>query len=218
MNDSAVPTQKPVEWMLHTRARTMDADDRLRLDYEQTTQLMRTLTDIRFKLLAFVPTIAGATVAFLGHPRSAAELLGVGLLGLFATVGILLWELRNAQVLDGVVHRAELLERKLGLASMLDAEATPGGLLSERPWQRLTLFGMLAVRHDRGVGLVYGAALAGWSYIVAWGALRALDVGGARKIGALVGAAVGVLVVAEVERLGRGSGAGAARDTEPRST
>jgi hypothetical protein len=45
----------------------MDADDRLRLDYEQTTQLIRTLTDIRFKLLAFVPTIAGATVGLVGR-------------------------------------------------------------------------------------------------------------------------------------------------------
>ncbi len=33
----------------------LDADDRLQLDYDQTQQLLRTLTDIRFKLLAFVP-------------------------------------------------------------------------------------------------------------------------------------------------------------------
>jgi len=32
----------------------LDADDRLQLDYDQTQQLLRTLTDIRFKLLAFV--------------------------------------------------------------------------------------------------------------------------------------------------------------------
>jgi hypothetical protein len=37
-----------------------DVDERLRLDYDQTTDLVRTLTDVRFKLLAFVPTISGA--------------------------------------------------------------------------------------------------------------------------------------------------------------
>jgi hypothetical protein len=80
------------------------------------------------------------------------------------------------------------------------------GLFSERPSRPLTLFGLVAARHDRGLGLVYGGALAGWSYLVAWGALRAVDVGGARKIGAVIGAAAGLLVVAEVERLGRRNG------------
>jgi hypothetical protein len=66
----------------------MDADDALRLDYEQTTQLLRTLVDVRFKLLAFVPTITVAAVGLVGQPRPAAELLGVGMLGLLATIGV----------------------------------------------------------------------------------------------------------------------------------
>ena len=180
----------------------MDADDRLRLDYEQTTQLMRTLTDIRFKLLAFVPTIAGTTVGLLGSPRPSAELIAVGLLGLVSTLGIFLWELRNVQLLDGVVRRAEVLERRLGLASVLEGEARPGGMVSERPRQTLTLFGMLGVRHEHGLGLVYGAALAGWTYLVLWGLLKALDVGGARTIGGVVGIIAGVVVYVEVARFG----------------
>ena len=51
------------------------------------------------------------------------------------------------------------------------------------------------------MALVYGAALAGWSYLVAWGALRALDVGSARKLGAALGVVAGALVVGEVRRL-----------------
>jgi hypothetical protein len=181
----------------------MDADDRLRLDYEQTTQLMRTLTDIRFKLLAFVPTIAGATVAFVGRvPAPSAELLAVGLLGLVSTLGIFLWELRNVQLLDGVVRRAEALERRLGLASVLDGEAGPGGMVGERPPQTLTLFGMLGVRHEHGLGLVYGAALGGWTYLVVWGLLKSLDVGGARTIGGVVGVVAGLVVYVEVARFG----------------
>jgi hypothetical protein len=167
-------------------------DETVRLDYEQTKQLICTLTDIRFKLLAFVPTIAGATVGFLGGGQPAAQLLGVGLLGLAATTGILLYELRNMQVHDSAIEHAESLEQKLGL-----------GLFSGRPSERLTPFGLVAARHERGLGLVYGAALAGWTYIVMWGVLRAFDVGGARNVGAVVGAIAGLVVVAEVERLGR---------------
>ena len=169
----------------------MDADDRLRLDYEQTTELMRTLSDIRFRLLAFVPTFAGATVGLVGRAEPSSVLLAVGLLGLSATLGILLYELRNAQIFDSLVDRAAMLEQKLGL-----------GLFNERPRDNVTLFGMVAARHERGLGLVYGAALAGWTYLTVWGALRALDLGGARKVGALVGIAAWALVVVDVERIG----------------
>jgi hypothetical protein len=172
----------------------MEANDALRLDYEQTTQLMRTLTDIRFKLLAFVPTIAGAAVGLLGSGSSAAELLSVGFLGLSATFGVLLYELRNSELYDSIIERAVDLEQKLGL-----------GLLTHRAQKRATLFGLVSARHERGVGLVYGAALAGWTYLFVWGALRALDVGGAQKIGAVAGVVVGTAVVVEVERLVRTS-------------
>jgi hypothetical protein len=167
-----------------------ESNDALRLDYEQTTELMRTLTDIRFKLLAFVPTIAGAAVGFMGSGHSASDLLAIGLLGLVATVGVLLYELRNSELYESIIERAVELEQRLGL-----------GLLSRRAQKRATLFGVVSARHERGIGLVYGAALAGWTYLFVWGALRALDVGGARKIGAVVGVIVGAAVVGEVERL-----------------
>jgi|SRR5580765_3283337 len=171
----------------------MEADESLRLDYEQTTQLMRTLTDIRFKLLAFVPTIAGAAVGLLGAgSHSPSELLAVGFLGLAATVGILLYELRNSELYDSIIERAVDLEQKLGL-----------GLLSRRAQKRATLFGVVSARHERGMGLVYGAALSGWTYLFVWGALRSLHVGDARQIGAVAGIVVGVAVVVEVERLVR---------------
>jgi hypothetical protein len=186
-------------------AATVDADDRLRLDYEQTTALYRTLVDVRFKLLAIVPTISGAAVAFLGRPRSAAELLALGLLGLVATLGIFLYELRNTEIHDAAVQRAQELEQRLGFPSAVQADR-PGGLFSERPARTVRLFGLVTVTNDRGLALVYGAAIAGWSYLVAWGALRALDVAAARKLGAVIGAALGLLVLAEGERIARRSG------------
>ncbi len=180
----------------------MGENDLVRLDYEQTTQLVRALTEIRFRLLAFVPTIAGAAVAFVSDPGSASDLLAVGLLGLVATLGIFIYELRNSQIYDAAIHRATVLERRLGIRSIVD-EARVGGIFTERPRRSMRLFGRAAVWHDRGLALVYAAALAGWTYLVGWGALALIDLPGARDVGALLGAAAAVFVLYEVDRLDR---------------
>jgi hypothetical protein len=150
----------------------LDDQARLRLEYEQTSQFMRTLTDIRFRLMAIVPVFAGISVGFFGHPQPAAELLGVGVLGLVATLGIYIDERRNMEVYVAAVARARQLERELGLQS--------GQLVS----------------HELGLALVYSAALAGWSYLVGWGLMRALEIGGGREIGLAIGAAAGIAVLA----------------------
>jgi hypothetical protein len=54
-----------------------------------------------------------------------------------------------------------------------------------------------------GLALVYGAALAGWTYVVAWGALRSLDVGDAQRTGGAIGIAVGVAALIDLVRIGR---------------
>jgi len=172
-------------------------DDRLRLEYEQMLQLARTLTEVRFKLLAFVPTIAGFGVAFFGKPGPAVELLAIGLIGLVATLGVLIYELRNSETYAAAVSRAAEIERALEMPS------GPGGLLSERRGQTLRPFGLVAVWQGRGLALVYGAAVAGWTYLVAWGALKALGVGNARNIGLEIAVVVGLVVVADVERIDR---------------
>ena len=171
----------------------------LRLDYQQTTDLLRTLTDVRFKLLALVPTLSGTAIAILGHPSSAAELLGVGLLGLTATLGILLYELRNTELSEYGMRRAQQLEARLGLPSISGTGA--GGLFSERPSRTLRLFGLARVDRDRGLTLVYSAALAGWTYLVAWGAAHALGLAHARQVGGAIGVAVGLLLLAELGRI-----------------
>ena len=173
--------------------------DLLRLDYDHTLDQLRTLTDVRFKLLALVPTLSGVAIGLLGRPRSAAELLGVGLLGLCATLGILFYELRNTQLSDYATQRAKAVERELGLVSAFGA-AGPGGLYSERPDRSVHVLGV-ELGHDRGLSLVYGAALAGWAYLVSWGALRALDVARPRAIGGIIGVCVGLVVVAALLRV-----------------
>ncbi len=177
-----------------------NGSDRLRLDYDQTTEFLRSITDTRFKLLAIVPTISGAAVAFLSRGRSTGELLAVGLLGLAATLGVVLYEVRNTQLYDYALRRAKELEARLGAVSIYDASG-PGGLFTERPGRDIRVFGLALAGHERGLAIVYGAALAGWGYLVAWGALHALDVGGAQKIGGVVGVVIGVLAVVELLRI-----------------
>lgn len=185
---------------------TTDAQlERLRLDYAQTTDLIKTLTDVRFKLLAFVPTITGATVALLGHGRSAEELLSVGSLGLVATIGIVIYELRNTQLHDYAVRRARELEQRLGIASIADPNR-PAGLYGEEPSGELTVFGIVTAAHDRGLALVYSVAIAGWTYLVAWGALHAAGAAKPQLIGGIVAAVVGILLVFEFLRIGARSG------------
>jgi hypothetical protein len=177
----------------------MDADDRLRLDYEQTTGLISALTDVRFKLLSIVPTIALAAVGIAGAHPSTGGLVGVGLLGLGATVGILLYELRNTETLAAALYRARDVARLLEF-QVFHGRAEPGGVI--RPSGRYhRLFGTVTVGQDQALGLVYGAALGGWTYLLVWGVLRGLHVSGARAIGGVIGACCWAAVVLEVGRI-----------------
>ena len=108
--------------------------DLLRLDYQQTTGLLAGISDVRFKLLALVPTLSGAAVAVLGRPSSNAELLAVGAIGLVATLGVLLYELRNTQLYDYGLRRAQMLEHELGFGS-LDGSGGPGRPVLRSPRQ-----------------------------------------------------------------------------------
>ena len=172
----------------------------LRLDYDETTDLLRLLTDVRFRLLAFVPTISGAGVALLSRGGSSAERIAVGAIGLLATLGIVVYEIRNTQVYDYAVHRAKVLEERLGIASVFRSDAV-GGLFGERPARNVHVFGLLLAGHDRGLALVYAAAVGGWTYIAAWGILHALGVGEPQRIGGAAGVVAGLIVLVDLLRV-----------------
>jgi len=116
----------------------------LHLDYEQTTELFRMLADIRFKLLAFVPTLTGIAISLLtGDKLEPGTILVVGILGFFVTLGIILYELRNSLFYDLSISRAARLERILHFprfTRLRENPATPGiafnepgGVFTERP-------------------------------------------------------------------------------------
>jgi hypothetical protein len=162
----------------------MNDDERVRIEYEEAVQVVRSLTDVRFKLLAFVPTTAGAVVALVSPGSTGVELLAIGLLGLAATLGVLVYELRNAQLSRSAAARINAFQRS----------AFPGGPLAVPP----RAVGPVALSHGLALAFVYGAALAGWAYLVAWGAFQAGGVDHARVAGLVVGGVVGLLAVRTV--------------------
>jgi hypothetical protein len=171
-------------------------DDQVRIEYDRAVALFRDLTDIRFKLLALVPTLSGAAVGLLRAGQAPVTLLAIGVLGLAATAGVLLYELRNSEIRLAAARR---------LGGLEDALFADRRLVTDRPKQAPKLFGLVPLEHSLGLAFVYGAALAGWSYLVAWGALAAANAGHARTIGVVIGAVVGLIVLAEILRLdGRG--------------
>jgi hypothetical protein len=165
----------------------MEEQERLRLEHDDAATVVRALTEIRFRLLAFVPTIAGAAVALLSRTDDPAGLLAAGALGLVATFGIYLYELRNSQLHAAARRRALRAAEALGLAPVDEPEP-------------VRLFGRIPAWHRVGLGLVYGAALAAWAYLVAWGALALAEVPEPRGLGAAAGIAFGAATALWVER------------------
>jgi hypothetical protein len=92
--------------------------DRLALDYQTTNEQINLLTDIRFRLLAWVtPVIALAVPLVIGAASSVApaplSTAGLGAMGFLLTLGIVLYDRRNSMLYDAHVHRAALIERAL---------------------------------------------------------------------------------------------------------
>jgi hypothetical protein len=170
----------------------VSASDRQQLEYDHVAQLLGALDETRFRLLAFVPTIAGAAVGLISGRPPAVDLLAIGLLGMCATMGILVYELRNSQIADYLSMQAGRLERALQFDGPVSAQHVAGGT---------RLFGLIRLSRGRGLALVYAAALAGWGYLTAWGLLRAIELAHARGWGLVVGGVVGLLVFLEMERI-----------------
>lgn len=152
-----------------------DRDEgKLEVDYVQTLATWRMLVDLRFRLLAFVPTISGVLVALAGRSPSATSAL-VALLGLTALFGIIMYDLRNTQFHDAAIHRAKELEKALALSLLSDKGTGHGGLMNERPRDRYRLAGVEAW-HDRALFIVYAASAAGLAAIGILGVLAQLGV------------------------------------------
>lgn len=139
------------------------ATDRLRLDYEQTLETYRQLAEIRFKLLAFVPTLSAIAVTLLTNADlDGTEKGALGGVGFLVTLGIVLYDQRNTQFYNGAISRAQLLEDKLNLDRFETDDHR--GLFGSRDDHPRRRFLALPVRHDLGLALIYSAVLGAWVF------------------------------------------------------
>lgn len=160
----------------------------LRVEYAQAFETQKMLVDVRFRLLAFVPTVTGVSAGLLKDTVEGE--LGLAILGLLASLGIVMYEIRNSQLHDAAVHRMNMVRQALELS-----EFSASG---NRP-KRQRLFFVVQVWHDRALGLVYGASVAVWAALVMYSSTQ-----WARDnpwLPALVGAIAGVFIYEEIVRI-----------------
>lgn len=136
-------------------------------DYEQTVQVYRQLAEIRFKLLAFVPTLSGAAVALLTSASGVRPIVrsALALLGFVATLAILIYDQRNTAFYNAAIGRAKHLERRLGL-DVFENDKNPGLFGSRGTVRARRIFG-IRVQHDLGLALIYASALGTWAFAFA---------------------------------------------------
>jgi hypothetical protein len=131
-------------------------------EYGEVSNLFRTLTDIRFRLLSILPIASGVTAALGARTQSGGEIgvpIALALFGLASAIGVVTYNARNDQLYNELVGRGTAIERSLGL---------PDGAFSNRPrpWLRYKL-GPWSWRIDHGTGIatIYAATIAFWLYL-----------------------------------------------------
>jgi hypothetical protein len=140
-----------------------DRRDLLLKLYEQTCTTWRMLVDVRFKLLALVPTVSLISLATVFGTESSPKYFSPKLrllfavLGLVATIGLLIYDLRNSQLHDDLISRGRKIEDELGV----DTGIFRGRKVAKR-----------LIKHDNATILIYGAALVSWISAIWIAAIR----------------------------------------------
>ena len=127
-------------------------------EYNEVCNNFQILTDIRFKLLAFLPIAAAAAAAILSTDRATVPGLALSLFGLVVTLILVTYNTRSDHPYNELVGIASTLERNLGL---LD------GGFANRPvaWLVVRFWGeKWKVDHGIGVGTIYRASAALWLF------------------------------------------------------
>lgn len=135
-----------------------DRLDAMLASYQRAGDVHKSLVDVRFKLLALVPTITAIGVTLLKD--HASERLLIGAFGLAISLAITMYEIHNSQLHDAAVHRVRTIETWLDLPAASD--------VGDRP-PRGRFLGLFEVWHDRALGLVYGTSVGAWAGLIAYG-------------------------------------------------
>jgi hypothetical protein len=166
----------------------MSQHSHLELEYTQINENFRFLAEIRFKLLALVPALGGAGIFLLtsagldaSQPAASSDyrlavVLLISLIGFLATLGITLYDQRNSELYNALIHRAKWLESEFGVSRAPGGlqESEYGGQFSERPQKSRRL--IFQAGHDLALALIYGPVLGGWILPALYAALLLVGV------------------------------------------
>ena len=159
----------------------------LELEYTETNSNFRMLTDIRFKLLAFLPLLGGVAVFALSMMGLSAQstqiyvsnamlwtVLLTATFGLVASLAVTIYDQRNSELYNALIHRARYLEELFESKNSPGAlrKRNHGGQFQERPLRERYLFRKIQVGHDLALSLIYGTVLGAWFFPISLSILR----------------------------------------------
>lgn len=138
---------------------TMTEEDRKKeialAEYKEVVTQFRALTDIRFKLLTYLPLGTVAAAVFVQKASDLVKEPAIPAFAFVVTLCIATYDKRNDQHYDELVSRAAELERELQIEH---------GSFSDRPRAWLK-YGFVPVQHRWPIGLIYAAAASLWAYL-----------------------------------------------------
>ncbi|GAB2554700.1 hypothetical protein [Spirosoma areae] len=132
--------------------------DRLKIDYENTVKYIFHLSEIRFKLLGFLPIATVIAFKFTEIKNSPSQSITIGLFGLVVTLGILYYDQRNTEIYDAYVGRAKEIE--------LLMNESREGTFGSRASRGRKLFGYFSMWHDKGLALIYSSVFCIWFFVI----------------------------------------------------
>ena len=142
-----------------------DFDEPLKSDvllklYSEVSSNWRMLTDVRFKLLGFVPAISLiAWIQLIAKDdfstlQGRVEGLAVSILGLILVLAIRIYDLRNDTLYNDLISRGRRIETELGVdTAIFRGRRKPNNNF---------------IKHGVATNLIYGIAIFGWSAIAIW--------------------------------------------------
>lgn len=147
----------------HEKPRPKDDELQILLNlYDTAVSGWRTLTDVRFKLLALLPALsvlAWSQIIRDGVPEIGRSLIAVA--GLAISIGLWIYDTRNDGLYNELISRARRIELELGVdTGMFRGRPKPSGF-----W----------IRHGVATGVIYGTVILGWVVLLVWSILGVLD-------------------------------------------
>ncbi len=117
--------------------------------YEKLTDNVKQLEDVRFKLLAIVPSVSAIGIKELYGVKTEGNVkVFFAILGIVITSAIFIYELRNRQILKALNHRKVTMERQLG--------DLPESFLKEIDSKGI-------IKHGVAMNLIYISSIVSWA-------------------------------------------------------